>query len=63
VGLAPYVFTKDIGYPWVVLLQLAQGMDYQWQPELGRMIWLSVAFTVVAFGAGLVIFVREDLNH
>jgi len=22
VGLAPYVFTKDLGYPWVVLLQL-----------------------------------------
>lgn len=63
VGLGPYIFTKDIAYPWILLLQLAQGMDCQWQPELGRMIILSAVFAVVAFGAGLVIFAREDLNH
>lgn len=63
IGLGPYIFTKDIGYPWVVLLQLAQGTDYQWQPELGRMIMLSGIFALVAFGAGLTIFMREDLNH
>jgi ABC-type transport system involved in multi-copper enzyme maturation permease subunit len=63
VGLGPYIFTKDIGYPWVVLLQLAQGTDYEWQPELGNMVVLSCAFALVAFGAGLTIFVRQDLNH
>jgi ABC-type transport system involved in multi-copper enzyme maturation permease subunit len=63
VGLGPYIFTKDIGYPWIVLLQLAQGTDFQWQPELSKMIILSVVFAVVAFSAGLMIFVREDLNH
>jgi ABC-2 type transport system permease protein len=63
VGLGPFIFTKDIGYPWIVLLQLAQGTDYQWQPEVWKMIALSGGFALVAFGAGLIIFVREDLNH
>jgi ABC-type transport system involved in multi-copper enzyme maturation permease subunit len=63
IGLGPYIFTKDLGYPWIVLLQLAQGTDYQWQPEVWRMLLLSGAFAAAAFGAGLFIFVREDLNH
>src|SRR6185295_1820324 len=48
-GLDPYVFTKYIGQPWVILQQLAQGMDYRWQPELWKMIGLSSAYAVVAF--------------
>jgi len=63
VGLQPYIFTKDIGYVWIVLSQLAQGLDCQWQPELRSMIILSGAFTLLAMGAGLTIFVRKDLNH
>jgi ABC-type transport system involved in multi-copper enzyme maturation permease subunit len=63
VGLDPYIFTKYIGFSWVNLFQLAQGMDYQWQPEVWRMMVLSAAYAVVLFGAGLAIFVREDLNH
>jgi ABC-2 type transport system permease protein len=63
VGLGPYIFTKDIGFPWIVLSQLAQGMDCQWQPELWNLVVLSVVFALVAFGAGLIIFVRRDLNH
>ncbi|HUA64379.1 MAG TPA: ABC transporter permease [Alphaproteobacteria bacterium] len=62
VGLGPYIFTKDITFPWVVLLQLAQGTDYEWRPEIWNMIMLSGGFAVVAFGAGLIIFVRQDLN-
>lgn len=62
-GLDPYVFTKYIGQPWVVLQQLAQGMDYRWQPELWKMIGLSGGYAIVAFAAGLLIFTREDLNH
>jgi ABC-type transport system involved in multi-copper enzyme maturation permease subunit len=62
IGLGPYIFTRDIGYPWVVLLQLAQGTDYEWQPEVWNMIILSGAFAAVAFGAGLIVFVRQDLN-
>ena len=63
VGLDPYIFTKYLASSWTNLLQLAQGMDYQWQPEVWKMVALSGAYTVVTFGAGLVIFVREDLNH
>jgi len=63
IGLDPYIFTRYIGQPWVILQQLAQGMDYQWQPEVRRMIVLSGAYAIVTFGAGLAIFVREDLNH
>ncbi|HTV39312.1 MAG TPA: ABC transporter permease [Candidatus Sulfotelmatobacter sp.] len=62
VGLGPYVFTRDITFPWVVLSQLAQGTDYEWRPEVWNMIILSGTFAVAAFGAGLIIFVRQDLN-
>jgi ABC-type transport system involved in multi-copper enzyme maturation permease subunit len=62
VGLGPYIFTKDLTFPWVVLLQLAQGTDYEWRPEVWNMIILSGSFAAVAFGAGLIIFVRQDLN-
>jgi len=63
VGLDPYIFTRYIGQPWVILQQLSQGMDYQWHPAIARMSELSGLYAVVAFGAGLTIFVREDLNH
>ena len=63
VGLDPYVFTRYIGYSWVLLQQLAQGMDSQWLPEVWKMIGLSAVYAIAAFGIGLTIFVREDLNH
>jgi ABC-2 type transport system permease protein len=63
VGIDPYIFTRYIDYPWMNLQQIAQGMDYQWRPEIWRMITLSVVSAVITFGAGLIIFVRRDLNH
>jgi ABC-type transport system involved in multi-copper enzyme maturation permease subunit len=63
VGLDPYIFTKYIAYPWLVIQQAAQGMDYQWQPGLSQMLGLSGAYALVGFGAGLTIFARQDLNH
>ncbi len=63
VGLDPYIFTRYIGYSWLNLQQIAQGMDYQWRPEVWKMIQLSGVSAVVTFGIGLVIFVRQDLNH
>jgi ABC-type transport system involved in multi-copper enzyme maturation permease subunit len=63
VGLDPYIFTRYINYSWLTLQQLAQGMDYQWRPEVWKMIVLSGVSAVVAFSAGLVVFVRQDLNH
>jgi ABC-type transport system involved in multi-copper enzyme maturation permease subunit len=63
VGLDPYIFTKYIGYSWVVLQQLAQGMDYQWHSEVGTMLASCAVYSAVTFGAGLIIFSREDLNH
>ncbi len=63
VGVGSYLFIKDVGYPWIVILQLAQGTDYQWQPEVGRMVVQSAVFALAAFGAGLAVFVREDLNR
>jgi hypothetical protein len=38
-------------------------MDYQWCPEVWRMITLSGVSTLVLFVTGLIIFVRRDLNH
>jgi ABC-2 type transport system permease protein len=62
-GLDPYIFTRYFDYSWLVLQQIAQGMDYQWRPEVWKMIGLSGTYAVVTFGAGLIIFVRQDLNH
>jgi ABC-2 type transport system permease protein len=63
VGLDPYIFTKYIGYPWVVLQQMSQGVDYRWQPEVWKLIELSGLCGMIAFVAGLVIFSKRDLNH
>ncbi len=63
VGLDPYIFTRYINYSWLNIGLIAQGMDFQWRPEVWKMIELSGVSALVAFGAGLVIFVRQDLNH
>ncbi len=63
VGLDPYIFTRYITYSWLNLLQIAQGMDYQWRPEVWKMIELSGVSAIVTFVAGLIVFVRQDLNH
>jgi ABC-type transport system involved in multi-copper enzyme maturation permease subunit len=63
VGLDPYVFTKYIEFSWTLLQQLAQGMDYQWRPEVWNLIFLSSVSGLVAFIAGLTLFIRTDLNH
>jgi len=63
VGLDPFIFTRYIDYSWRNLLQVAQGMDYQWRPEVWKMIELCGVSAVVTFVTGLVIFVRQDLNH
>jgi ABC-2 type transport system permease protein len=63
VGLDPYIFTRYIEYSWIILQQYAQGIDCQWRPEVWKMMGLSVAYAIVAFGAGLRIFIKEDLNH
>ena len=62
VGLDPYIFTRYISYPWQIMQQMAQGVDYQWHPEVWKMIGLSCLYDIVAFGAGLLIFLRQDLN-
>ncbi len=62
VHLDPYIATKYIGYPWQVLHQVTQGVDYQWTPEIWRMLGLCFVTCVVAFGVGLTIFRRQDLN-
>jgi hypothetical protein len=63
VGLDPYIFTRYISYPWQIMQQMAQGVDYQWHPEVWKMIGLCSLYGVVAFGLGLVIFLRQDLNE
>jgi ABC-2 type transport system permease protein len=63
VGLDPYIFTRYISYSWLNLLQIAQGMDYQWRQEVWKMIALSGVSAIVTFSAGLILFVRQDLNH
>lgn len=63
VGLDPYIFTRYINYSWLNLQQVAQGMDYQWRPEVWKMLELCDSSALVMFGIGLLLFVRRDLNH
>jgi ABC-type transport system involved in multi-copper enzyme maturation permease subunit len=62
VGLDPYIFTRYIAYPWQILGQVAQGVDYRWQPEVWKMLGLCGLSAVVAFAGGLILFLRQDLN-
>jgi ABC-2 type transport system permease protein len=62
-GFDPYIFTRHINYAWLNLGLIAQGMDYQWQPEVWKMLALSGVSALVMFVAGLIVFVRQDLNH
>jgi ABC-type transport system involved in multi-copper enzyme maturation permease subunit len=62
VGVDPYIFTRYISYPWQVLHHVAGGVDYQWTPELWRMIGLCGAYALGAGVTGLVVFRRQDLN-
>ncbi|MCU0917633.1 MAG: ABC transporter permease [Planctomycetes bacterium] len=63
VGLDPYLFTRYLTYPWQIVGQLAQGVGYQWQPEVWRMLALCGVSGAVAFAAGLILFLRQDLNE
>jgi len=63
VGLDPYIFTRYITYSWLTLQQCAEGMDYQWRPEVWKMVTLCGVSAGVTFGLGLALFVRRDLNH
>jgi len=63
VGIDHFIFTRYITYPWQNMAYVAQGMDYQWKPEVWKMIALCAESAAVLFGAGLIVFVKEDLNH
>jgi ABC-type transport system involved in multi-copper enzyme maturation permease subunit len=62
-GLDPYIFTRYFDYPWLTLQLISQGMEYQWLPEVWKMLGLCGASATMMFFAGLITFVREDLNH
>ena len=61
-GVEQYVFTRYIQHPGRVMHQVAQGVDYQWQPEVWRMLAIVGLYGAAAFVAGLGVFVRKDLN-
>ena len=62
-GIDPFIFTRYTIYPWLTMGLVAQGMDYQWKPEIWKMITLCAESAAVLLGAGLIVFVKEDLNH
>ena len=57
VGLDPYIFTRYIGYSWQVLMQIAQGVGYEWQPEIWRMV-VRVVLVVLSVGLAMKVFCR-----
>ncbi len=62
VGIESYIFTKHIGFSWQIFNQVAQGVDYQWTPQVWHMLAMSLIYCFVMFSAGLVIFSKRDLN-
>ena len=62
IGIDPYIFTRYIGYSWRVFNQVAQGVDYQWSPEVWRMLAMSLIYCFITFIVGLTIFAKRDLN-
>lgn len=62
IGLEPYIFTKFISFPWQILLNISQGVTYEWLPQLWTMLGLTLGTMIVTFSAGLLIFTRQDLN-
>ncbi len=62
IGIAPYIFTSYLGSPWAIFHAVAEGVDYQWSPEVWKIVGISLIYCVVAFAAGLAVFSRRDLN-
>jgi ABC-2 type transport system permease protein len=62
IGIDPYIFTRYIGYSWRTFNQVAQGVAFQWAPEVWRMIALSLIYFFLTFIAGLLIFAKRDFN-
>ncbi|MHC4545003.1 MAG: ABC transporter permease, partial [Planctomycetota bacterium] len=62
VGIDSYIFTRYIGFSWRIFNQVAQGVDYQWTPQVWHMLAMSLIYCFVMFAAGLVIFSKRDLN-
>jgi ABC-type transport system involved in multi-copper enzyme maturation permease subunit len=62
IGIDSYIFTRYIGFSWRVFSQVAQGVDYQWAPEVWKMITMSLIYCIITFAAGLTIFAKRDLN-
>ena len=62
INIGPYIFTTYRGFSWGIFHQIAQGVDYQWTPEIWKMIIVSLIYCFVTFTAGLTIFAKHDLN-
>ena len=62
VNFGPFVFTSYRGYSWGIFHQIAQGVDYQWFPEIWKMIIVSLVYCFATFAGGLIIFAKRDLN-
>ncbi|MHC4756501.1 MAG: ABC transporter permease [Planctomycetota bacterium] len=61
-GIESYVFTRYLVFSWGVFNQVAQGVDYQWFPGVWKMAGVSIAYIIVLFAAGLLVFSRRDFN-
>jgi len=62
INIGPYVFTTYRGFSWSIFHYVAQGVDYQWFPEIWKTIVVSLIYCFATFTAGLIIFTKRDLN-
>ena len=62
VHIGPFLFTTYVPAAWAVFHDVAQGVDYEWRPEIWWILGVPAGYCIVSLSAGLFLFCRRDLT-